>query len=97
MPLPRFFAVGPRRRALGRRGPRAGSTRQGYWPARLRLTSHPFTRQGSKDVAAGDFSQTHAGDETDTSPFPDGATLGISTATYIRHMSVLIRSIEDRR
>jgi hypothetical protein len=24
-------------------------------------------------IAAGDFSQTHVGDATDTSPFPDGA------------------------
>jgi len=96
MPLPRFFAVAPGG------GPSvaeavSGLNEKGYWPARLGSTSHPFTRQGSKDVAAGDFAQTHAGDETDTSPFPDGATLGISTAAYIRHMSVLIRSLEDRR
>ena len=96
VPLPRFFA------AVRGGGPSVAETvnglnEQGYWPARLGSTSHPFTRHGSKEMAAGDYSQTHVGDETDTSPFPDGATLGISTAAYIRHMSVLIRALDDRR
>jgi hypothetical protein len=95
VPLPRFFAVAPNG------GPSlaetvSGLNEQGYWPARLGITSHPFTRQGSTEIAAGDFSQTHVGDDTDTSPFPDGTTLGISTAAYIRHMSVLIRALEER-
>jgi hypothetical protein len=96
VPLPRFFALA---RSGGPSVAEAvnGLNEQGYWPARLGSTSHPFTRHGSKEIAAGDFSQTHAGDETDTSPFPDGTTVGISTAAYIRHMSVLIRALEDRR
>jgi hypothetical protein len=96
VPLPRFFAVAP---AGGPSVAEAlsGLNAQGYWPARLGTTSHPFTRQGSTEIAPGDFSQTQVGDDTDTSPFPDGATLGISTAAYIRHMSVLIRALEDRR
>jgi hypothetical protein len=96
VPLPRFFAV------VRTGGPSldetmAGLNAQGYWPARLGSTSHPFTRHGSKASAPGDFSQTHVGDETDTSPFPDAAVVGISTAAYVRHMSVLIRALEDPR
>jgi hypothetical protein len=36
------------------------------------------------------------GDDTDTSPFPDEKLIGISTAAYIRNMSVLIRALEPR-
>jgi len=95
VPLPRLFAAvrsgGSVVETMN------GLNQQGYWPARLGSTSHPFTRHGSKELPAGDFSQTHAGDETDTSPFPDGTTVGISTAAYIRHMSVLIRALDDHR
>jgi len=96
VPLPRFFAL-TRGGEPSAAEAVSGLNAQGYWPARLGSTSHPFRRQGSKDVAAGDFSQTNAGDETDTSPFPDGATVGISTAAYIRHMSALILALDDRR
>jgi hypothetical protein len=43
---------------------------------------------------SGDFSQTYVGDVTDTSPYPDDRLRGISTAAYIRNMSVLIRALE---
>jgi len=95
VPLPRFFAAARSGGSVAET--MNGLNEKGYWPARLGSTSHPFTRHGSKEIAAGDFSQTHVGDETDTSPFPDGTTMGISTAAYIRHMSVLIRAVEDRR
>jgi hypothetical protein len=73
-----------------------GLNAQGYWPAKLGMTSHPFTRQGSATIAPGDFSQTHVGDATDTSPFPDpAATMGISTIGYIRNMCALIRAVAD--
>lgn len=93
VPLPRYFAVertgGPAvEAALSALNP------EGYWPGPLGYNSHPFKRQGSGQIAAGDFSQTYVGDETDTSPFPDEALTGISTAAYIRHMSVLIRALE---
>jgi hypothetical protein len=96
VPLPRFFALA-RSGGLSAAEAVDGLDDQGYWPARLGSTSHPFTRHGSKEIAAGDFSQTHVGDQTDTSPFPDGTTVGISTAAYIRHMSVLIRALDQRR
>jgi PelA/Pel-15E family pectate lyase len=71
-----------------------GLNAEGYWPARLGFTSHPFTRQGTAEVAPGDFSRTHVGDATDTSPFPDATVTGISTSAYIRHMCVLIRAVD---
>lgn len=94
MPLPRFFAV---ERAGGPSVVEAlaALNKEGYWPGRLGYNSHPFTRHGSREIAPGDFSQTHVGDETDTSPFPDDALVGISTAAYVRHMSVLIRALDD--
>jgi hypothetical protein len=43
----------------------------------------------------GDFSQTMVGDESDTSPFRDGEIKGISTAAYIRNMSLLIHALGE--
>ena len=91
--LPRYFAV----ERTG--GPTAAEAiaalnKDGYWPGPLGYNSHPFKRQGTEEVAAGDFSETYVGDETDTSPFPDRALMGISTAAYIRHMSALIRTLD---
>jgi len=103
IPLPRYFAV------TEPRPPDAASTvradeavarlvgslnGQGYWPAELGTTSHPYRGDGSKQAAPGDFSQTLAGDETDTSPYRVDHLLGISTAAYIRNMSVLIRHLD---
>jgi PelA/Pel-15E family pectate lyase len=94
-PLDRFF-VAPRGPELTVADAVAGLNAQGYWPARLGSTSHPFTRQGSPERATGDFSQTHVGDETDTSPFPDDTQVGITTTAYLRHMAVLLRAVEMR-
>ncbi len=93
MPLTRFFAVDTAV-TVSPMDAIAGLTAEGYWPAPLVYNSHPFRRRGSKDVAPGDFSQTHVGDETDTSPFPDARLTGISTAAYIRNMSALIRAVD---
>jgi PelA/Pel-15E family pectate lyase len=69
-------------------------TEEGYWPALLAYTSHPYVGKGRGAVAPGDFRSTYVGDETDTSPFPDPSPrLGISTATYIENMNVLIAVI----
>jgi hypothetical protein len=73
----------------------AALNREGYWPGPLTYNSHPFRRHGAADIAGGDFSQTHVGDDTDTSPFPDDKLTGISTAAYIRHMSALIRALGE--
>lgn len=92
-PLPRFFAVsdpGP-----GDATAIVGSLNsQGYWLSPLGSNSHPFTRDGSRDPVPGDYSQTMVGDQTDTSPFNDDSLTGISTSTYIRNMSVLVRALE---
>jgi hypothetical protein len=48
-------------------------------------------------VTPGSFSQTYVGDRTDTSPYPDETLMGISTESYIRNMSVLIRYVDRNR
>lgn len=64
----------------------------GYWPAPLPQTSHPYEGDGSAEVAPGDFSGTHVGDASDTSPFaPDKPVMAISTEEYLRNMNVLVR------
>jgi hypothetical protein len=93
MALPRFFAV-EAGKVSSASDAITGLNRQAYWPGPLGYNSYPFKRQGSKEVARGDFSQTHVGDETDTSPFPDEKLVGISTAAYIRNMSALIRALD---
>jgi PelA/Pel-15E family pectate lyase len=70
---------------------------QGYWPAPLTMTSHPYRGSGNRRVTPGDYGITQVGDETDTSPYPDPApATGISTATYIANMARLIRALEAR-
>ena len=95
LPLPKYFAVEDGGRATAE-ALVSGLNAQGYWPAPLGSTSHPYRGEGSKTAASGDFSQTHVGDDSDTSPFPDDTLTGISTAAYIRNMSVLIRFLESR-
>ena len=75
----------------------AALNEQGFWLAPLGYNSHPFTTQGSKTAAAGDFSQTYVGDATDTSPYPDPKLAGISVDAYIRNMGVLIRALDGGR
>lgn len=94
VPLPRFFTI---ESATGDARAIVGSLNaQGYWSAPLGYNSHPYKGPGSKDPAPGNFAQTHVGDETDTSPFPDPTLLGISTSTYIRNMGALIRALVER-
>ena len=59
--------------------------------------SNPYKGPGSTTVAPGDFSTTHVGDDTDTSPFPDPKLMGISTEAYIRNMGVLIKALAGSR
>jgi Pectic acid lyase/Concanavalin A-like lectin/glucanases superfamily len=66
----------------------------GAWIAPLEYISHPYRGDGPKERPTGDFSQTHVGDDSDTSPFPNTSVRGISTTTYIRRMTVLIRALE---
>jgi len=93
IPLPRYAAV------TGAPGDAASVIadldRQGRWLAPLGTNSHPYRGESPRAVAPGDYSQTHVGDAFDTSPYPDDAIVGISTATYIRNMNVLIRALEN--
>jgi hypothetical protein len=75
----------------------AGLNEEGWWPAPLTMTSHPYRGPGSPAVAPGDFGLTQVGDASDTSPYPDPApATGISTATYIANMARLIRALGPR-
>jgi PelA/Pel-15E family pectate lyase len=96
MPLPRYFAVEP---SGGHSVTEAISSldAQGRWIATLGMTSHPYVRPGSMQLAPGNFSTAHVGDDTDTSPYPDTTTTGISSAAYIRNMSVLLRALDGVR
>ena len=59
---------------------------------------HQQSVQGPAPAGApGDFATTHVGDEWDTSPFPNTTVQGISTATYIRRMTTLIKALETTR
>lgn len=93
--LPRFFAV------ADAGGPAVGEVisslnAQGYWPAPLGYNSHPYTRDGSPAVVPGDYSTSHVGDETDTSPYPDPSLIGISTEAFVRNLGVLIRYVAPK-
>jgi hypothetical protein len=68
----------------------------GYWPTRLLMTSNPYSGDGPAQPAPGDFGSALVGDSTDTSPYrnPD-RVMGISVATYVRNMGVLIRFLEQ--
>lgn len=68
----------------------------GFWPTPLTETSRPYTGPGSATPVPGDFSQTRAGDATDTSPFDSPApVIGISASTFIRNLAVLTRYVDN--
>ena len=101
--LPRFFTLQSRMQGPAARPSESQVMRvinslnaRGYWPSRLRRTSHPYKGDGPKEVTPGDFSQTNVGDTYDTSPYrPSDRIMGISTNTYIRNMSTLILYLES--
>jgi len=67
---------------------------EGWWPAMLRATSNPYRGPGPRRPPPGDFRTTHVGDSSDTSPFvTDTPVIGLSTATYIANMALLIRAL----
>jgi hypothetical protein len=71
---------------------------EGYWPAPLRSTSHPYHGDGSVEVPPGDFSRTFVGDDTDTSPYPaPQPVMGISVGAYLKNMDSLVRFLEVQR
>ncbi len=93
-PLPRLFAVDTGAKDSAE-SVIAALNKDGYWLAPLGYNSHPYKGDGPKTAPPGDFSRTHVGDETDTSPYPDDKLMGISVAAYVRNMSVLIRQLES--
>jgi hypothetical protein len=100
VPLPRFFTWTDGAAPAPESDPAriaAELTPDGAWIAPLGFNSHPYSGPGAATVAPGDFSRTHVGDTTDTSPFPDETIKGISVAAYVRNMGVLIRALEMRR
>lgn len=77
---------------------RADLNEQGYWPTPLRATSHPYKGNGSKVPAAGDYSRTRVGDDTDTSPYvTDQPVSGIAISTYIKNMGEMIKYLESAK
>lgn len=71
---------------------------EGWWPTPLRATSNPYAGPGPRRPPPGDFRTGHVGDASDTSPYTTNTpVIGISTATYIANMAVLIRAYEERR
>lgn len=92
--LPRYFAVNVPRNASSATAVVADLSKDGYWLAKLEYTSHPFRKNGSTTPTPGDFSRTHVGDESDTSPYPDDTITGISLDAYIRNMSILITQLD---
>ena len=105
-PLPRFIVTGLEvgsdlnAAAAGQRRPRRSArlNAEGWWPTPLRATSNPYRGPGPRRPPPGDYRTTHVGDASDTSPYPtDRPVTGISTATYIANMAMLIRALEERR
>lgn len=75
-----------------------GLNGEGYWPTPLVATSNPYTGATPPAKADKDYSQTHVGDATDTSPYPtDKPALGISTGAYIQNMTALIDYLAQAR
>lgn len=93
MPLPKYFGLMPAARGETTASVVAALNKEGYWLAPLGYNSHPYKGDGSATPPPGNFATTYVGDDTDTSPYPDPALMGISIEAYIRNMSVLIRSL----
>lgn len=96
-PLPRFYTAMPQGATLDVGGIIASLTAEGAWMVPLGTTSNPYAGDGPATAAPGDFSQTHVGDKTDTSPYPDAAITGISVEAYIRNMAALIAALGPGR
>ncbi len=75
-----------------------GLNAEGYWPTPLVATSNPYTGAKPPAQSVGDYSGTHVGDATDTSPYPTKSPpLGISTGAYVQNMTSLIDYLDQTR
>jgi PelA/Pel-15E family pectate lyase len=105
LPIPRYVVTGDNNGSDLNAS--AGSTaaqvirtlnKEGWWPTPLRATSNPYAGDGPATATPGDYRSTHVGDATDTSPYPtDKPVIGISTATYLANMALLIRALTASR
>jgi len=91
-PLPKFVAVDMAATETAA-SVIASLSGDGKWIGPLEYISRAYSGPGSATPPPGNFATTHVGDNTDTSPFPDTTTVGISTSTFIKNMSILIRSL----
>ncbi len=73
-------------------------TPNGVWLSPLRQISNPYKDAGKQKPSSETmYASTNVGDEFDTSPFaPEHTVMGISTATYIRNMSMLINALKSK-
>jgi PelA/Pel-15E family pectate lyase len=94
VPLPKYYTPPPAGDAAR---VMADLNAEGYWLAPLGFNSHPYVKDGSRTPQPGDYSQTHVGDATDTSPYPDPKLMGISVEAYVRNIGVLIRALESSK
>jgi PelA/Pel-15E family pectate lyase len=94
---PAFLAGGAG--AIGERAANiiASLDAEGRWLTELWQTSNPYRGDGPVEVAQGDFRRTSVGDSSDTSPYRAEHMVGLSTRTYIRNMSELIRYLDSGR
>jgi PelA/Pel-15E family pectate lyase len=103
-PLPRFVVTAEDAGSDLNASP-AGSTeavvralnQEGWWPAPLRATSHPYRGDGPATAVPGDYRTGRVGDDSDTSPYmAEHPVTGISTATYIANMVRLIQALNSK-
>lgn len=94
IPLPKYYALQTPPAAATPATVVAALNKDGYWLAPLAYNSNPYVGDGPKTVPVGTLVQTHVGDKSDTSPYPDSTIVGISLEAYVRNMSVLIQSID---
>lgn len=71
---------------------------QNRWLVKHVMISHPYIGDGKNKELTNDYCSTYVGDETDTSPFRDTSDqLYISTAAYIKNMTVLINYLQQSK
>ncbi|MEI6946362.1 pectate lyase [Paraflavisolibacter sp. H34] len=65
------------------------------WLVKHAMISNPYTGDGQQQAPTEEYATSHAGDKTDTSPYRDPSDqLYISTAAYIRNMTLLMDYIK---
>jgi hypothetical protein len=96
LPLPKYFAMQNVPAGATAVSVAAALNKDGYWLAPLGYNSNPYIGDGTTTIPPGTVAQTHVGDKTDTSPYPDATLMGISIEAYLRNMTVLIRSIDQQ-